>query len=262
MTEPTLHPRKQLLFALLSAADFALTWWLLDRPDGHAFEANPVARWWLAHGGWLGLACFKAAVVCLVLGLATLIARFRPLAAGRVLKLGCVCVAAVVVYSAALGGTALWAADGEDADYARLNADLQEYNRQRAVKAAQMEPFRELVRQLRQDLLARRCTLREAADRLEDAEGHNPDVLRMLAPFAPDRPLGQRFASWIICHVASSFVNDLEGARRVVLRLGQEFQSGYGARPPRELRDFLECLRLDRDEADGPEEQTDLVRMP
>src|SRR5262245_36528876 len=96
------HPGKQLLFILLSLADLALTGWLLGRPGAEVYEANPVARWWLAHYGWPGFAGFKAAVVGLVIALSAVIARSRPRAAGRVLGLGCAGLAAVVLYSAAL----------------------------------------------------------------------------------------------------------------------------------------------------------------
>ena len=80
---------KQLLFVVLSLADLALTWWLFTSSNGQVDEANPLARWWLAQFGWLGLAAFKAGVVVLVVGLAGLIGRSRPRTAGRVLDLGC-----------------------------------------------------------------------------------------------------------------------------------------------------------------------------
>ena len=54
------HPRKQLLFILLSLVDLALTWWLLAHSYGQVYEANPVARWWLMRYGAAGLAGFKA----------------------------------------------------------------------------------------------------------------------------------------------------------------------------------------------------------
>ena len=36
------HPRKLFLFAALSLADLALTWFLLERRGGGAYEQNPV----------------------------------------------------------------------------------------------------------------------------------------------------------------------------------------------------------------------------
>ncbi len=96
---------KQSLFALLSLADLALTWWLLEQSDGQVYEANPLAGWLLAHAGWGGLACFKAAIVLLVLGLAALISRRRPAAADRVLNFACAAMSLVVLYSTALCGS-------------------------------------------------------------------------------------------------------------------------------------------------------------
>src|SRR5262245_13138082 len=96
------HPGKQVLFVLLSLADLALTCWLLDRSGGAVYEANPVAGWWLARHGWAGLACFKALVVVVVLGLTLAIARSRPVAAGRVLGLGCAVSAFVVLHGASM----------------------------------------------------------------------------------------------------------------------------------------------------------------
>jgi hypothetical protein len=96
------HPRKQLLFALLSLADLTLTCWLLGHSDGQVYEVNPVAGWWLARHGAAGLAGFKGAVVLLVLTLTAIIARRKPQAAGRILTFGCVSLVLVVLYSAAL----------------------------------------------------------------------------------------------------------------------------------------------------------------
>jgi hypothetical protein len=97
-----LHPGKQLLFALLSVTDLFLTWWLLDHSDGEVYESNPVANWWLARHGWLGLVAFKAGGVLLVIGLVAFISRYRPRAGGRILGFACAILALVVLYSAFL----------------------------------------------------------------------------------------------------------------------------------------------------------------
>jgi hypothetical protein len=96
------HPGKQLLFALLSLIDLSLTWWLLSRSGGQVYEGNPVARWWLANHGWLGLAVFKVGGVLLVVGLAAVISHYRPRAGGRVLGFACAALTVVVLYSASL----------------------------------------------------------------------------------------------------------------------------------------------------------------
>ena len=96
------YARKQLLFLLLSLADLALTYWLLRQSDRQIYEANPVARWWLAQHGAVGLAGFKGAIVLFVLTLTVVISRHKPRAAGRILTFGCVSLVFVVRYSAAL----------------------------------------------------------------------------------------------------------------------------------------------------------------
>jgi hypothetical protein len=238
MTRPTtLHPRKQLLFALLSAADFGLTWWLLGQPDGRAYEANPVANFWLARFGWLGLACFKAAVVCVVLGLASAISRSRPLAGGRVLQLGCACLAVVVAYSSALA-----AHPADDPDLApggAFEAHLAELNRRTAEEERDRGRFRERLLQLSGDVAAERCSLYEAAEELRDSFGGDASVLRILAMRYPDSSVPQRFACCVFSHAVNGLGNDSAAARALAHRLSHEFQSGYGALPPRQL-----CLRL------------------
>jgi hypothetical protein len=96
------HPRKQLLFVVLSLADLTLTCWLLGHSEGQVYEVNPVAGWWLARHGAAGLAGFKGAVVLLVLTLTAVISRRKPQTAGRILTFGCVSLIFVVLYSVAL----------------------------------------------------------------------------------------------------------------------------------------------------------------
>jgi hypothetical protein len=239
MTEPTLHPRKQLLFALLSAADFALTWWLIETPDAQTYEANPVAAWWLARFGWHGLACFKAAAACLVLALATVIARRRPLVASRLLRLGCLCLAAVVAYSTALAGTDALGREDAATTVARVNEELEDVNRGAREEYRRKEPFRALMEQLVEEINAERCTLAEAVERLMALQGRDPDLLRTLEKFYPDLPAQQQFACWLVCRAVRTQGHDVPAARRLASRLDGEFQSAYGARPPAMLRGQL-----------------------
>src|SRR5262245_5881822 len=88
-------------FALLSAADFALTRHLLEN-SGSTYEANPVANWLLQRHGWSGLAAFKVAVGLLVAVVVATIYFYRPRAAQRLLAFGCSALAIVVLYSGAL----------------------------------------------------------------------------------------------------------------------------------------------------------------
>jgi hypothetical protein len=198
------HPRRQLLFALLSAADLALTWWLLGHSDGQVYEANPVARWWLTRFGWLGLAGFKAAVVLLVVALTAVIAPSRPRSAGRLLGLGCACLAVVVFYSAALCREAARSPEERAAEVDReCREGLARINREAARERRKSEVFAALRARLCRDLRAGRCTLREAAERLLASErGRDGVWLRTLAGYYPGRPPEERVAAWLRDQVA------------------------------------------------------------
>ena len=124
------HPRKQLLFVLLSLLDLALTCWLLGHSEGQVYEANPVARWWLLRYGAAGLAGFKGAVVLFVLTLVTFIARREPRAAGRILNFACVSLVLVDLYSASLCPAACRAPEERERIAMRkFNEPLEKLNR-------------------------------------------------------------------------------------------------------------------------------------
>jgi hypothetical protein len=226
------HPRKQCLFVVLSLADLALTCWLLDAPGGHVYEANPLARWWLAALGWAGLACFKALAVALVLGLALLIARSRPQAAGRVLGLGCAVSAVVVLYSAALAHSDVLSLEKQGAQSAReTNEALAESNRQ-----VQQELQRRLDfwARLSEEVIAGRCTLRAASERVAAAsESDRRWRLALTTPY-PERPFQEQCAACTVIHAVGSLldVGDPEGAWCLALRLEREFRLTYGTEPP------------------------------
>ena len=246
MTERSLHPGKQALFVLLSAADFAMTWLLLERLDGGSYEANPVADWWLARHGWAGLALFKALVVGVVLSLATVIALRKPRTAGHLLRLACAIVGVVVVYGAALGATAPLRAEEETAYLAQNEA----LNRQTAEENRGYHKYRVVLCQLRDEVLAGNCTVVEAASRLEECGTDNSRVQRMLARYA-SRPQEQRFACWVVCHVVNS-VHDPEKRADLVSRLEAEFEEGYGESFPSELRARLELTCRTTGSASSP----------
>jgi len=90
------------VFALLSVADFLLTWLLARVSEDCLMEANPLAAWVLEHYGWLGLGLYKAFLVGLVLTLCLVIARRRPGTGRLVCAVGCNSLAVVVCYSLAL----------------------------------------------------------------------------------------------------------------------------------------------------------------
>jgi hypothetical protein len=157
------HPRKLALFAALSLADLALTWHLLHRPGGGAYESNPVAAWWLARFGWAGLVGFKAGVVLLVAAVSLVVSRHRPRAAGRVLAFGCSALLAVVLYSGLLvrdvEAEAGRAAAAEPPGLVYENLDVAD----RAVQGRL-----DIKRRLAVEVAEGRLTLLEAAARVRD----------------------------------------------------------------------------------------------
>jgi hypothetical protein len=226
---------KQVLFALLSVADLTLTAWLLGHSDGAVYEANPIARWWLNEHGWLGLIGFKAAAVLLVVALAGLIARSRPRVAGRLLTLGCVALALVVLHNAALCRTACLSPEERLAAVHQQAGDhLVELNRQTRQQFVKLQAFRALQARLCQDLGAGRCTLREAAEELAAAEGgRNPHWLLGLAIRFPDLAPEERVAAWLIDNVAFGQQDAPQAARGLTRRLERAFQLTYARPLPR-----------------------------
>src|SRR6516164_11334440 len=93
------HTGKQLSFVLLSLADLTMTWALIRDGLGSVYESNPVAAWCLHRYGWAGMAVFKALMVLASGSLSEVISRSRPRTGGRVLVLGCIITASVVLYS-------------------------------------------------------------------------------------------------------------------------------------------------------------------
>jgi hypothetical protein len=88
---------KLILFALLSACDFIITYSLLSHSDGEVYETNPLANQWLQANGWVGLAAFKALIVFTVGVIATYVYYRRPRTAHDLLALACGAVVVAVV---------------------------------------------------------------------------------------------------------------------------------------------------------------------
>jgi hypothetical protein len=233
------HSGKQFLFGLLSLADLMLTWWLLRQSPGQVYEANPIAGWLWARHGAAGLVCFKGLTVLLVLGLAGLIARDRPRAAGCILGFGCASLVVVVGYSATLCRTALRSPEERAAIEAReeqqyldtINGETQEWQQRR-------EGFLAFRKKLIDALSAGRCTLREAVDRLAASEqARNSGWVRGLKSLDPEGSVAERLATYLIFTIVQ--LAEEPDAARVALRLEQEFQATYGRSVSRRYRDFL-----------------------
>ncbi len=148
------------LFVALSAVDFLLTWYLLEHRGGSFYESNPVARWFLVRFGWVGLAGFKTAVVLVVGGTVLLLNRRRPRTANRLLRFACLATGLVVLYSFFLLNRASAGSRIHD------DASIQTTSQQLDVKLRHSHQYQLLHAQLSDDLVAGRCTLEEAVDRL------------------------------------------------------------------------------------------------
>jgi hypothetical protein len=232
---------KQVLFVLLSVADLALTCWLLERSGGHVQEANPVAAWWLAQHSALGLACFKGAAVLVVLGLAALIARHRPRAAGHILTFGCTALALVVLYSVSLCPAATLSPEEREAiETWEASRQLDETNRATHEWRLRLNAFQALRVELCQGLLAGSLTLREAVDRLLASEkARERNWLSSLSRFYLEGSVAQRIAAYLLWHAVLAQEDKPVAAWSVALRLEQEFQCTYDRSPPRAHRDLL-----------------------
>jgi hypothetical protein len=237
MTRLLPHPGKQVLFALLSLTDLALTCWLLGRGAGRVYEANPLAGWFLARHGLAGLVCFKAAVVLLVFALAAAISGSRPSLAGRILALGCAGLLVVVLYSAVLcRGLSSSPVEGQ-ARARQGNRSEEEFGHRFLAKQRRKEA---LLADLRQGLVAGRYTLGEAVRRLADSEpGRDPTWLRRLTHLHPNGSLEARLGAFLIMHVVSLHADQPQLAWRAALRLERQFDLLWGPSWPRAHRDVL-----------------------
>lgn len=150
------------LFAVLNLADLGLTRLLLGQGVSAVYEGNPLAAWLLARLGWAGLAAFKFTTALLVAGAAVAVFYRRPRLGVGVLGFACVTLAGVVAYSTLLlGATALFGGNAR-AHEARVVRQRQELDRGFESVAG----FEALKDFLARELIAGRCSIPEAVDRL------------------------------------------------------------------------------------------------
>jgi hypothetical protein len=217
-----------LLFAAFSLADFALTWALLERAPGCAHEINPIASWWLAHFGMPGLAGFKGSMVVIVAALALCVARYRPQAARRIVVFGCCTLLAVVLYS----GVLVYRVEAVAPTLVRV----WESGRNLEQKVHHLRAYRALLDCLQDDLVARRCTLAVAVDRLAaSAHVQNPQWLRQAQLCCPGWGLRECLADRLVEHVLLSRQAGAPGSEQFARELNAQFQSTFSrSRLPRE----------------------------
>jgi len=214
-----------LLFTALSLADLTLTWVLLERAKGCASESNPVASWCLARFGLPGLAGFKGGSVLVLTTLVLFVARHRPRAACRVLVFGCATLLAVVLYSGAL----VYRVEVDVPAFARAQEMAQDLER----KEDRFRAYLALRDRLRDDLVARRCTLAEAVERLAAAECvQDAQLLRVARPGGrPDGTLRECLAERLVAHALGFGEAGAAGSELLARQLNAQLLSCF-SRPP------------------------------
>jgi len=218
------------LFLALSGLDWLLTWQLLHHDSGLVYEGNPIANWWLASAGWLGLALFKFGIVGLVGGLCALISVYRPRTGGKVLTFACAVLGVVVLYSSSLAGYMGTPAQRSEANQLR---SLEKNGLMLEKQFQGVKEYQALRRQLAADLLGGRCTFREAVTRLAASEmGRQPRWLKILHMHYPDLNDEQCLAANLLEFTRDASQGDPATAG-VVARLEGDFQTAYGVPPPR-----------------------------
>jgi hypothetical protein len=233
------------LFALLSILDLSLTWRLLELPGSRIYESNPIAAWWLAQHGWLGLVGFKGGIALLVLGLTIAISYRRPRAAGRVLQFGCAALFLVVFYSAALCRPAqMWSEQSAAIASKRIFLE-------REMRMGR--EYRRVLDEALGELLAGRCGLAAAVARLAETEkGRDPKWLELLANMHQGRTNAENLAVNLIINGAVVPDRGPEAAWRFVRQLEREFQLIYGNSPQLDRRLLLADIQRQTESAEVP----------
>jgi hypothetical protein len=217
------------LYALLSALDLGLSWWLIRTGDGLVYEANPLTGWLLHRQGWFGLSVFKGGSIFVVGGACVVLARRRPRAAAWVLAFACLAVGAVVLYSAGLAAHV--GRPEANPDAAEL-VELRRHGLALEGKLANGAAYRDVLWRLACDLAGNRLSLAEAARRLEQSqELQGWNVLPYLRQRFHGRPDIQCLAT-VLIESAVRYEKDTAAARKLCARLEAEFLATYGKPAP------------------------------
>jgi hypothetical protein len=233
----SMHSGKQILFALLSAADLALTWALIAHGRGLVYEGNPVAAWVLHGHGWVGLAAYKLATVGLALALTAAVACYRPHVAGRLLAAACTAAAVVVGYSGYLGLAST--------SPLALLRDAEQNSVHCAQALDRMHELHRFRDRLTGDL-ARGGSLGNAVAVMEPAAPRliQPRALAILRRANEDRPLRECLALMLMGHAADVLMERPEEMLRLAERLDAEFRAAFGRQPSSLWRDQLADIRV------------------
>jgi hypothetical protein len=157
------------LFLVVSLADLGLTSWLLSAHPNWVVESNPVANWWLAQFGLMGLVFIKTISVVLLMGVCYWLARLRPRLSRGVLAVGCLTVLGVVGYSVYL----VVYLDYNQREFQAI--EQQEKNLEQ--KIVELAEYNKSVKQVYQDLESDQITLKQAANYLVQTKHAQSDTV-------------------------------------------------------------------------------------
>lgn len=224
------HARKLFIFLALSVADLGLTWHLLGNSSGQIGEANPLANWLLSHGGWAGLAVFKAATVLVVVGAAMGVELRRPAGGGFVLGLACGALTLVVGWSVALSvSLATRTAGLIDPEVTGLMREEDQIDRNLSMASA----YRDELFRLSGELAEARISLADAVGQITRTErAGDPGWQKTLRELFPLPTLHQSLAAHLIHHAQAGIkAVDPDRAAVVARRLEGEFYETYPSPP-------------------------------
>jgi hypothetical protein len=231
---------KLAVFALLSVADWYLTWQLVVAGDGQIYEVNPLANVWLRSFGWVGLTIFKGLDMVFVAVLALYVARHRPRAGARLLLFACSANALVVAYSSclALQADSLRATKTDEIRCAeQKNRCLdREMERERRYKA--------LLAQLGADLTSQRLRLGEAVDRLAQTDSsHDPRWMWHLHRAYPGRSDAECLALQLVHFTLADLTHNPATGRSLAQQLEAQYVATYGREVSFDLTDETSYCR-------------------
>jgi hypothetical protein len=217
------------VFLALSVLDLGLTWYLLEKPGGSCYEANPLAAKVLAKWGWWGLCGYKLACAGTVLAVAAFVSRRRPWLGRRLLAVGCPVVALVVGYS-----LLLLVHNREDQQ--RL-ACVKARSRQLADMAREQREYFAFLTQVGSEVAQERLSLKQATAALaaEIAGLRSFDPLPGLRNIYHDLDHEARLAAHVVRQVGL-IVQHEPRSNKALARLEKEFAERHGCTLPESAR--------------------------
>jgi hypothetical protein len=223
------------LFAAMSLSDLVLTWFLLNRNGGGAYESNPVAAWWLEQFGWPGLIAFKLLVSVVAVLAVILIARRSLLAAGSILSVACAALLGVLVYSSLLVP--------EVCAQSRSEEEVSSHIEQLEGHRLRFWAYHALLNRLASELMDERRSLDTAVNALlEDEHVHEPVWFESLSYRFPAYTLRELVAIRLMLEVREiPNVSPDQMANRIIA-LSAQFQDRFHRPVPAEFDDMQKSI--------------------